>query len=99
VGPFESGKDAEEEEERGHSENCEDTPFKAAGLPENRRVAKGAKPEQIYPVGERRAAAEDDHSNCGKYEENSSAARAGRLYWAWPINRFWQFFTPLCVLL
>jgi hypothetical protein len=97
VGPLQDRKDAEEKEKRGQCKGGEDSPFKAEGLPENRGVAEGAKPEQIDPVRECGAAAENDQGNGGQNKENSAPARARGLYWAWPINGFGQFFTPLYV--
>jgi hypothetical protein len=67
MGPFEDGKDNIEEEECDYRKGGEDAPFKAASLPKYRGIAEGAKPEQVDPVGEGGASAEDD---CGKGAEN-----------------------------
>ena len=96
---FERRKYTVEKEESGHRKGGEDAPLEAARLPEHGSVAEGAKPEQIDPVGERCAAAEDDDGDDGQNEEKSATARAGWLGWYGPINGFGQFSSPLYLLL
>jgi len=98
VRPPERGEDAKEKEKRDHCESSEDAPFEAARLPEHGRVAERPEPEQVNPVGQRRAASEDDDGENGEDEEQNAAARPGGLCRQRPIDGFGQWNTPLCLL-
>src|SRR5580692_5429445 len=95
MGPFERREHAEEVEKRDHRKGGKDAPLNAARLQEDLRVAEGAKPEQVDPIRDGRAASEDDDGKSGEDEEKYAAARPRWLWRQRPINGFGQFFTPL----
>jgi hypothetical protein len=95
VGAPEYRKDSEEDGEGDDGEGSKDAPLKSGRPPEDGGVAERAVPEQIDPIREGGAAAEEDHGEDGKDDENAAAAWARGLNRARPIDGFGQFDTPL----
>src|ERR1700722_10892722 len=63
-------KCAEQNEERERREYREGSPFEAKALPKDGCKAERAEPEQVNPVGDGGAAADEDQNDYGKEEIN-----------------------------
>jgi hypothetical protein len=93
VSALQCGKRAEQNDEGGDCERREDSPLQVQGLPEDVPVAKRPEPQQVHPVRQGAATAEQ---GCGQDGEDNQQTDPVPWISRLPgiVNRYWQFLHP-----